>query len=160
MIPAIPVWAIKLGVAAIVLSAVGVFAYVQGRDAGAADSLDKLQAHLAADAVLAIAASEDARKAEQAHALALSAIAKDYEENKENAQRDHARLVADLRRGTVRLQDHWTCPAAVPATGPGTGLADEVARLREQGAADLIAAADRCDAQVKGLQAATVKDRQ
>ena len=146
---------IKACVLGVLVTGLWFHGYGKGRAAGT----EALQRHLAADAVLAVAASEDARKQEQAHALALSAIAKEHEDDKEAAKRDHARLVADLRRGTVRLQDHWTCPAAVSATGTGAGIADEIARLREQGAADLIAAADECDAQVLGLQAVTQQDR-
>lgn len=148
--------------ACITLLALGLAFWLGGQGARAdlADYKTKMAEKTAQVAQAATKASELARKQEQAHALALSAIAQEYEDDKEAAKRDHARLIADLRRGTVRMQDHWTCPSGVPQVGASTGIADEIARLREQGAADLIAAADECDAQVRGLQAVTVRDRQ
>lgn len=133
--------------------------WFHGYGKGKAAGTEALQRHLAADAVLAVAASEDARKAEQAHAQALSAIAKEHEDDKEAAKRDHARLVADLRRGTVRLQDHWTCKASVPQAESGSGIADEVARLQQESAGRIVEAVAECEAQVKGLQAVALADR-
>ena len=155
MSPTAILWAIRVCVGLVALAIPFGFGYSMGGKSARAE-LAQVKADYA-DA--ALYAERNARQQEQAHALALSAIAQEYEDDKEAAKRDHARLVADLRRGTVRLQDHWTCPSGVPPVGPGTGSADEVARLREQGAADLIAAADECDAQVLGLQAVTQQDR-
>ena len=160
MNPALTLWAIRLCVTFVVVAGLVGAGYVKGRAAGKAAGIEALQAHLAADAALAVAASEDARQQEQAHAQALADVAQQYEQDKQDAQDNHARLVADLRRGTVRLQDHWTCKASVPGAESGTGIADAGTDLRQAGAADLIAAADQCDAQVRGLQAVTVADRQ
>ena len=155
MSPTAILWAIRACVGLVVLAVPFFFGYSMGGKSARAE-LAQVKADYA-DA--ALYAERNARQQEQAHAKALADVAQQYEQDKTDAQESHARLVADLRRGTVRLQDHWTCPSGVPATGPGTSLADEIARLREQGAADLIAAADECDAQVRGLQAVTKQDR-
>ena len=131
----------------------------QGARADFADYKTKMAEKTAQVAEAATKASELARKQEQAHALALSAIAQEHEDDKETAKRDHARLVADLRRGTVRLQDHWTCKASVPGAESGTGIANEVARLQQESAGRILQAVAECEAQVKGLQAVALADR-
>ena len=130
-----------------------------GYSAGKASGDKKLLQHEAADAALAVIASEDARKAEREHAASLSEIAQSYEKEKDNAEKNHSRVVAGLRSGAVRLQEHWACDAKLPATEPRTGITDESARLRHESAAAIIAAADEADAQVRGLQTVTRADR-
>ena len=160
MTPIFPVWAIKLCSGLVLLAAIVVpscrYGYGKGKAAGDAEV-----AQMKADfADAALYAERTARETEQAHAQALADVAQQYEQDKSDAQDNHDRIVAGLRAGTVKLQDHWACPASgVPSAGPSPGLADAGADLREQGAADLIAAADECDAQVRGLQAVTQQDR-
>ena len=147
MSPTAILWAIRVCVGLVALAIPFGFGYSMGGKSARAE-LVLVKADYA-DA--ALYAERNARQQEQAHALALSAIAQEYEDDKEAAKRDHARLIADLRRGTVRLQDHWTCPAAVPATGPGTGIADEIARLQQESAGRIVEAVAECEAQVKGF---------
>ena len=145
--------------AALVLLAVIVvpscrFGYNKGAAAGNARA-DKMQADYN-DA--ALYAERTARATEQAHAAALDAVATQYEQDKTDAQATHDRVVADLRRGAVKLQNHWTCPD-VSKVAASPGQPDDGADLRQSGAAALIAAADAADAQVRALQAVTQADR-
>lgn len=107
-------------------------------------------------AELATEASEAARKAERAQAAAFAALARDYEQDKINAQANADRVIADLRAGHLRLRKQWTCPAAdrVPRSPTGAGISDAGAELRAAGAADLVRVGDECDAQVLRLQQA------
>jgi hypothetical protein len=107
-------------------------------------------------------AEQAARKAEQAHAQALADIAEQYERDKTSAESNHARLVADLRAGIVRLHDRWQAAIAtskLSGTVARAAESDAAARDREESAARIIAAADQCDAQVRGLQEVIVADR-
>ena len=131
----------------------------QGTRADLADYKTKMAEKTAQVAQAATKASELARQQEQAHAQALADVAQQYEQDKTDAQESHARLVANLRRGTVRLQDHWTCPSGVPQVGTSTGIADEIARLQQESAGRIVEAVAECEAQVKGLQAVALADR-
>lgn len=100
-------------------------------------------------------AQADARKAERAGQAAVDAVAAKYEQEKTDAQAAADRLVADLRAGNKRLHDRWQASIAtsrLSSDAQAARLADEAERDRQGSAARIIAAADRCDAQVKGLQ--------
>lgn len=110
-------------------------------------------------AELSAAAADAARDAEHQQAKALAAIGARYEQDKTHAKEQADRVIADLRAGTLRLRQQWTCaPAATAAQVPGaaaaTGRPDGDAELRATGAGDLVRLAAQCDAQVRGLQAA------
>lgn len=62
MSPAAILWIVRLCVAFVLLAAIVVPSCRYGYNRGAASATGKLQAHLAADAALAVAASEDARQ--------------------------------------------------------------------------------------------------
>jgi len=109
-------------------------------------------------AELSAAAADAARDAEHRQAQAIAAIGARYEQDKTHAKEQADRVIADLRAGTLRLRQQWTCaPAAaaqVPGAAAGTGRTDGDAELRATGAGDLVRLAAQCDAQVRGLQAA------
>lgn len=98
-----------------------------------------------------------ARATEQRQATEMKAVATKHEQERQDAQADADRTIADLRSGAVRLRDEWAgCETAALVSGAaaGAGVADDAARLRQQGAADLVLIGQQCDAQVAGLQSA------
>ena len=103
-----------------------------------------------------------ARQREQAGAAKLAEIAAQYEQDKSNAQAEADRIIADLRSGNQRLHQRWqACSATADlsaATAPA-GQLDAGADDRAASAARIVAAADNCDAQVRGLQAVIRADR-
>ncbi|HGM5106980.1 TPA: hypothetical protein ACKPZT_000131 [Stenotrophomonas maltophilia] len=114
----------------------------------ARDERDAAAAALAdANAVLAL---------ERASAQAANRLAATYEKEKDDAQKDSDRLVADLRAGNQRLHQRWQAvvataelSAAAAAASQPDGRADD--RIESAGRA--IGAAAQCDAQVRALQA-------
>ena len=98
-------------------------------------------------------------KTERARASRANAIADQYERDKRDAEFDARRLVADLRNGRKRLQERWTCPG-VPAANAGASEPDAAVGSRAESAGRIIAAADECDAQVRGLQEFIRSERQ
>jgi hypothetical protein len=108
--------------------------------------------HLQADRALVAKAKADAeadRKKRQADADA--ALAKLKKDNAD-ALAAQKRLAADLRAGIVRLRHEWAGCRADHGAGQGVAGGDADADLRAAGAASLIGAADRADAQVTYLQ--------
>lgn len=102
-------------------------------------------------------AEKVARETEQRHAKDMAEAAAKHEQDKRNAKADHDRLVRDLRNGTVRLQDRWA--GCVSEAGRTAAELDAAKRDREESAARIIAAADQCDAQNRGLQDVIRADR-
>lgn len=153
--------AVTLGVAAIV--AVCLFraeAFTAGRAAERAANRAAAQDAALKAATRELALTAAARDAERRHAADLQAAASRYHEDIVNATTARDRTIADLRAGAVRLRREWTCPTGGPAApGAGGPGADEDARLREQGAADLVRLLDEADAQVRGLQSTVRADR-
>jgi hypothetical protein len=68
-------------------------------------------------------AAEAARKAEERHRAEYRAIADRFLKEQADADQKHAAMVADLRRGTLRLRDRFTCPS-VPGAAGDAGRAD------------------------------------
>lgn len=122
----------------------------------------KIMASTAKAADLATKASELARKAEQAKAAEIAAIGEKYEQDKQANDRKQADLVASLRSGAERLHQRWQAALAtseLSRTVASAAELDAAQRDREGSAVRIIAAADRCDAQVKGLQEVIRADR-
>lgn len=97
---------------------------------------------------------------ERANVQAANAVAARYEEEKKHAQAESDRLVADLRAGQRQLHQRWQAALrtaalseAVAAASQSDGGADD----RYRSAGRIIGAADRCDAQVRALQAYAVQ---
>lgn len=107
---------------------------------------------------LATKASELARKSEQAQAVALAAVAEQYERDKVDAKDKSDRVIADLHSDRLRLQNRWAgCP--VPEAQSGPAIADAGADDRAEGAAAIVRAAAEADAQIRGLQEIIRADR-
>lgn len=103
-----------------------------------------------------------ARAHEQQLAKAAAAASELYERGKIDAQAAADRVVSDLRAGSLRLRREWgqcetgrLSDAAARAAEPD-GEADD----RASRAGRIVRAAATCDAQVKGLQALVIADRQ
>ncbi|EKT4097713.1 endopeptidase [Stenotrophomonas maltophilia] len=114
----------------------------------ARDERDAAAAALAdANAVLAL---------ERASAQAANRLAATYEKEKDDAQKDSDRLVADLRAGNQRLHQRWQAVAAtaeLSAAAAAASQPDGRADDRIESAGRAIGAAAQCDAQVRALQA-------
>lgn len=148
----------------ILLGLLGLAYYLGGASERAdfADYKTKVMASTARAADLATKAERIARLTEQAHAIALSQVADQYEKDKQDAKAIADRLVADLRAGNVKLHQRWQAAQATAKLSGAVASAAELdaeARDREGSAARIIAAADQCDAQVRGLQEVIRTDR-
>lgn len=99
---------------------------------------------------------------ERARADRMTRIAEQYEQDKINAQAKADAVIADLRAGAIRLQDKWAgCPAPrLPGIDPAPSEPDAATADREASASRIIRAGAACDAQVRGLQAIVIGDRQ
>lgn len=126
------------------------------RTADAAEvARDAAQAELVA-ANVALGQAHAVIDTERRTAAAANALAAQYEQEKADAQAASDRLVADLRAGNERLHQRWQAAAAtseLSAAAHAAGLADGAADDRFHSAGRIVGAADRCDAQVKALQA-------
>lgn len=113
------------------------------------------------DAAQQVALAETrARQAEHRHAADMARIGLEHQEALKDAQASSDRLVADLRAGTVRLQDRWrSCAARLPGVGASSGGADEEARLQAESLGRIDRAVAQCEAQIIGLQGVTQSDR-
>lgn len=112
---------------------------------------------LAAFGAAQVKAQIAAREAEHRHAVALAEIAEQYEQDKRAADEAQRKLVADLRAGTVRLQNRWRgCEATSAATA---GELDAAARDREASAGRIVRAARDADDWIKRLQEIVKQDR-
>ena len=104
-----------------------------------------------------------ALETERGHTQRLHEIAAKHEKDKADAEAAADRTIAGLRAGTVQLRQHWQgCVATsrLSAAESAAGFADDAARLRAEGAGALVRLADQCDAQVRGLQAVVMADRE
>lgn len=126
------------------------------RTADAAEvARDAAQAELVA-ANVALGQAHAVIDTERRTAAAANALAAQYEQEKADAQAASDRLVADLRAGNERLHQRWQAAVAtreLSAAAATGGLADGAADDRFRSAGRIVGAADRCDAQVRGLQA-------
>jgi prophage endopeptidase len=135
-------------------------AYADGVAAERAAASGRTQAANLKAAQRELVLTTQARDAERKHAADLQAAASQFHEEMNRATTSRDRTIADLRSGALRLQRQWTCPTvAAGEAATGSAGADEDARLREQGAADLVRLLDEADAQVRGLQSTVTADR-
>jgi len=92
---------------------------------------------------------------ERANTAAMADIAEKHLQEITNAESKHAAVVSDLRAGVVRLRAHWQgCQATADLSraADAAARADDLARLRNEAAADIIQLGAECDAHVRGLQ--------
>lgn len=110
----------------------------------------------------ALAYTNRTLEAERGKAQALAQIATDYEAEKRAIETAAERTVADLRSGNVRLHQRWQAAIATSELSRAVASAaepDGSAADRQESAGRIIAAADQCDAQVRGLQQVIEADR-
>lgn len=88
-------------------------------------------------------------------------VAEEYERAKRDAESKGEAVAADLRAGTIRLQQRWAgCEARMSDLASGSSEPDAGADDRAASASRIVAAAAACDAQVRGLQAQVRADRE
>lgn len=146
-----------------VLVMVGGFGYVKGHAAGAAAG-DAAVAKLAAQyqAARAKAASEALAKQTALQAQYAAIDAQRMQEFK-NAQAKGDVVVADLRAGTLRLQNQWAgCEAAAGMSSAAirAGQLDAAAARRAESAAAIVRIGAEADARIRSLQSVIKADRQ
>ncbi len=107
-------------------------------------------------------AQRAAREAERAIADAYATAATEYEKGKHDAETAADAVVTGLRVGTVRLRNQWRgCEAArLSDAASAARELDAAEQSRRESAARIVRAADECDAQVRGLQAIVMADRE
>lgn len=103
---------------------------------------------------------EAARASERAHALALAGVSQKYQEDLQHGKAENDRVIADLRRGALRLRIPATCPdaardggAAAPGASPGGRDGETRAELSDAASEFLVGFASECDAVVLQLTA-------
>ena len=111
-----------------------------------------------ADATEAVAAR--AKAASDTVAMEREAADRKLKETTREADRREAALRADLRRGSVRLQDRWACdPSGSAAGGAASHAGQAGAEGRYDSAARIVAAADHDAAVIEWLWASWQADR-
>ena len=124
---------------------------------GAKGATAKLTAELASKD---IAHREQVRALERNLAGAAARVSSAYEQGKRDAQATGAAVTAELRAGSLRLQERWAgCEAGVPGVTATPAELDAAARDREESAGRVVRAAAECDAQVRGLQELLIQAR-
>jgi hypothetical protein len=151
----------RAGILVAILVALSAGMFWRGYQSGVAAEKTRLDERLAADDRAAKLADLDARKREFEWTLAASAASQSYEQGKHDAETNAANVIADLRAGTVRLQNRWAgCEAHRRADAAGVARQrDAAATDREESASRIVRAADECDAQVRGLQEILISER-
>jgi hypothetical protein len=99
--------------------------------------------------------AQAARAKEQAHAQAIAEIDAKHQRELTDAQAKGERVAAELRSGALRLRREWAgCETdkRVSEASASARSADDLARLRSEGAANLIRYAAQCDARIRALQ--------
>ena len=109
-------------------------------------------------------AMEDQAERYRLRAESQAAVALQYQEALNDANRKHDRTVADLRSGALQLRKHWQgCEARVSEAGhaaPGGREPDDAADLRAADSGNLVRAGAQCDAHVTALQSILRKERE
>lgn len=125
-----------------------------------AEVLADLQAATARAATLSAEAEKAVRKREAAYRDQTQAADAAHAKDKADALAKKDRVIADLRAGTVQLQDWWRCPAVSAAGGDaaadlaGTAAGDDGhAELRAASLAEGVQDGASADAWIGWLQA-------
>lgn len=147
------IWLIKLGLAAFLGTSLFVSGCVHGKRETQAD----YDAYRAKVVNATKQAAAKAKRAEELQKIAFDEIGKKHKEDLKDAKAENDRVVAGLRARTIRLQDHFSCPA--PGASTSAEVADENTRLREKAAADIVQIGREADDQIKGLQAVLEAER-
>lgn len=106
-------------------------------------------------------AQEEARITEHANAQRTNEIAESYERGKQDAQATSDRVAADLRAGNLKLRNEWAgCETQrLSDASASASRIDAGADDRAASASRIVRAAAEADAQIRGLQALVIADR-
>jgi hypothetical protein len=114
------------------------------------------------DAEWNLSAARNTLTQERAYSAQLQKIAAEYEEGKDEIERQAAADIAALRAGNLRLHERWQASVAtgeLSSTAASAGQPDDRSDDRYQSAVRAVQYAAQCRAQVKGLQAVVLADR-
>lgn len=117
----VPVWAWALLASAVLMA--GLRSHWIGVGESRVQAV--LDAERAANKLAADAQAAEAEATEQRQAAEFAAVVDSLKQENDRAKQDADRLVADLRRGAVRLRDRFTCPRAVPGAAGSAARSDE-----------------------------------
>lgn len=108
------------------------------------------------------AAQESARAVEAQQVVSANKAAESYEMGKRDVQVKSDKLVADLRSGTERLRKRWqgSSDQCLRNLGASAAELDAAKRDREESVSRAIRAAADADAQIAGLQAFIIGERE
>jgi acyl-CoA synthetase (AMP-forming)/AMP-acid ligase II len=148
---------LSVSLAVLAVTAVMFAMHFRGAAAASADRQHQAESR-AAQLDASLRASEAARAKEQAQADKFQAIAKQYEQDKTDAEDRASKLAADLRAERVRLRPEWRCE--VPSTPASAGKPDAAADDRSESAARVVRAAADADDQIRALQATLKAERE
>lgn len=120
---AVPWWLYAILAIVLITGAV----WLHGRSAGAEGVQARWDAQEAVYARQRAEADYAARKTEERHRAEYRAIADRFLKEQADAQIEADRVIADLRAGTLRLRQRFTCPATagMPGAAADSGGADE-----------------------------------
>lgn len=94
---------------------------------------------------------------ERENTAKMTEIAAKHHQEMTNAESEHQTVVRDLRAGALSLRRHWQgCQATndLSRAADAASRADDAARLRAEGAGDLVSIGAECDARITALQGA------
>jgi hypothetical protein len=155
-------WAIILAVGGGLIYGAYAWAYNRGEADGRAQIQAKFDKHLAADKKAAreaaeaqAAAEKVARDSEALQRQKYDELAQQFEAHKKESQDAYDRDVAALRAGSLKLRAQWQgCQRSLSGAASDPAESDGLARLREEGAANLVRLFRDADTQIKDLQTA------
>lgn len=133
----------------------------QGARADLAEYKTTVAKQAAHVADLATKASELARKAEQANAAKLAAIAQTHEDTLRDIEKRSEDRIAGLESGTLRIRKLWAGCETSRLSDPIARAAELTGqdRLRRESSERIVRAVERVQAQRDGLQAVVRADR-
>lgn len=117
----VPTWAWAALAAVVLLAGAYRWAYSRGAESVQAEwDAERTALALQAEAQKAEAAAKEAKDA-----AAFAVLADNLRKENEDAKRNANAIIADLRRGTIRLRDRFTCPRAMPQAAGSPAGSDE-----------------------------------
>ena len=151
--------ALRYACAVLLAALVGSNAYWLAHSRGLAGERDKAIAAgsaLAADIANQRAEFEArARQQEREQRAAIDGVRAIFDREMTDAKKKHDAVAAGLRAGTLKLRQHWAACAAtaeLSAAAAAAARADDAARLRAEGAGDLVRVGAECNAVITALQ--------
>ena len=150
-----PLQGYAVAAALLLIAASAAGGYKRGYTHAIAGAEVLMSEHLRLDREAELARQIEVRNIERDLAEANDRVSESYEQGKKDAKIISDAVVADLRSGTVRLQQRWNSCESKRVSGAAAASSelDAAVRDRDESAGRIIRAAAECDAQVTGLQA-------